>query len=452
MKSKLASFRDILGYGFGGASYMIELSIMLSYLTLFCSDVMQMDITILGIVIAAAKVLDAITDIFVTDIADRTENRFGKYRSWLLMGIPLGVMLLLTYQYPAFLSTQVQKSLWVCVLYVLTVPIFETCYTAPLVVLNTTISSNYRDRSRLSIARAIGEAVGVLIVNYSCMKIILNFGTYKDIAGWRIMGIIMGIVVVIFSLIAFFNIKERVSIPSEKLDGSQLTLTDKLSLLRSNPPFVKTVLIVVVFMLNYYCCMSMFPYFCIYVLGHEEWYSTLMSVSALTQIPFTLALVPLLRRFEKRSIIMFGGIFLSIASLILFVTGGFAGALIFQILFGIGNAFINGLLFSLMPDLCEYTNYKKGIAAPGIFSAISTFAMKLSAAGSTLFLTTILAKFDYEGALFQQSMTTVSAIRISFGALSLVSAIITVFLALSLKELTSERVEYYQSEIRARQV
>lgn len=446
MREKVG-FRDIVGYAFGGTTYMIELTIMLSYLTLFCTDVMQMDITILGIVIAATKILDAVTDIFVTNLADKTQTKFGKYRVWLLMAIPLGCFLFLSYLYPSFLKTQTQKTLWICLLYVLTVPVFETAYCAPLMVLNTTITDDYRERTNLALARAIGEACGMLIVTYACMRIILSFGTYKDIAGWRVMALVMGGLVILCGLIAFFSIKERVKVSNQTSQGDQLLLKDKLALLKHNPPFVKVIILVVAFMINYYGCMSMFPYFCIYVLGHEEWYATLMSLSNFTQLPFIILLIFVSQKVEKRMIMAVGGMCLAVGAALLFGMKSFGAAVVFQILFGIGNACINGLLFSLMPDLCDYTEYKKDVAAPGIFAAISTFCMKVSGAGATLFLTRILDSFQYDGTLFQQAESTVRAIRFSFGGISLVTAVVTIIAALSVVELSRKQVAFYRQEI-----
>ena len=107
--------------------YCVEMILVLTYLMLFWSDVLHVDVAAVGIVMAAVKMLDAVSDIVITSLADRTNTRWGKYRIWILGGIPLAAVLFLLFLNPGFLQTDTAKILWVCVIYMILVPILERC-------------------------------------------------------------------------------------------------------------------------------------------------------------------------------------------------------------------------------------------------------------------------------------------------------------------------------------
>ena len=183
MKQGRATVREKISFGSGAMVYCVEMILVLTYLMLFCSDVLHVDVAAVGIVMAAVKMLDAVSDIVITSLADRTNTRWGKYRIWILGGIPLAAVLFLLFLNPGFLQTDTAKILWVCVIYMILVPILETSVTCPYMAMVVTMSEDPRDRLDFSNARALGEAGAQIIVSLAVMPIILSFGGYRNITG-----------------------------------------------------------------------------------------------------------------------------------------------------------------------------------------------------------------------------------------------------------------------------
>ena len=117
MQKERASLREKLSYGTGAVAYCIETTLILTYLMLFCSDVLRINVAIIGVIMTVVKVLDAISDLIITSIADRGNSRWGKYRIWILNGIPLAVCVLLMFWSPVFLTSELSKALWVLAIY-----------------------------------------------------------------------------------------------------------------------------------------------------------------------------------------------------------------------------------------------------------------------------------------------------------------------------------------------
>ena len=144
--SDRASLREKICFGLGSISYCVEMILVLTYLMLFCTDVLMIDVMLIGAVMSVVKILDAISDIIVTNLADKTNTKWGKYRPWVLFGIPLAIMLVLLFIDPAFLHTEKSKILWICGIYILLVPVLETSFTCPYMAMIVTMSENPKDR------------------------------------------------------------------------------------------------------------------------------------------------------------------------------------------------------------------------------------------------------------------------------------------------------------------
>ena len=451
MKQGRATVREKISFGSGAMVYCVEMILVLTYLMLFCSDVLHVDVAAVGIVMAAVKMLDAVSDIVITSLADRTNTRWGKYRIWILGGIPLAAVLFLLFLNPGFLQTDTAKILWVCVIYMILVPILETSVTCPYMAMVVTMSEDPRDRLDFSNARALGEAGAQIIVSLAVMPIILSFGGYRNITGWRVMAAVIGGIIIVCTLICFAGTRERVHISYEKSTGGQMSFREKCRPLRHNRPFWKLIGVILCFMAHFYASSALFAYFCIHNLGHEEWVSPLLTIGFAWQIVITLLLFYLGRRFEKRTLLIIGGICILAADVLLFMAGDFTSAAYYQGLLGTGNGLFNGIAFAMLPDVTDYTEWKTGIALPGMISAAATFTMKMGGAVSTFLAIQVLVWAGYQEKLEVQSDFTLQVLRVSLPLISGICLAGALFLAFRLKEMSRSSVQQYRQEIDARQ-
>lgn len=302
-----ATLKEKICYGFSCMSYNLEICVIGTYLMLFCTDIMKIDPIMVGALFLIIRFVDAITDVIITNIADKTCNRWGRYRPWMLLGIPLAFVLILSFWYPNFLQSQFQMIVWLGVCLVL-VDIFETATYMPTMVMGTTMSANEHDRLDFAASRSLGEYAAELIISAFCMTIILHFGSYKNISGWRCMSIVFAILMIIATIVGFSGTKERVFSSNRSQEGKQLGLFQKLSVLKQNKPFAKVLILQVAFALQWQLVMMLFSFFCIHNLGHEEWMSLLTSIGVAATIG-TVALIPYIGRvFNKRLIVFIGGL------------------------------------------------------------------------------------------------------------------------------------------------
>ena len=452
MTGDRATLHEKLSFGAGAVVYCMEMTLGLTYLMPFCTDVLHIDVAVIGIVMAAVKILDAVSDIVITNIADRTRTRWGKYRIWILNGIPLALVLFLMFSDPGFLQVDRAKILWICVIYTILVPILETSVSCPYMAMVVTMSKDPKDRLDFSNARALGEAGAQLIVSLAVMPLILLFGDYREITGWRVMAAVIGGIIILCTLICFSGTKERIQVSYERAGGKQITFREKCRSLKHNRPFWKLIGIILFFMAHFYISSALFTYFCIYNLGHEEWVSPLLSMGFAMQIAVTVLLFYLGRRYEKHTLLLVGGGCIVAANLFLLTAESFGGAAVYQLLLGAGNGLFNGVAFAMLPDVTDYTEWKTGISLSGIISAIATFAMKMGGAASTLLASQVLVWAGYSDQLTVQSDFTLQMLRVYLPVFSIIFMTAAIILSFRMKEVSRKAVEGYREDIDSREI
>ena len=444
MKNSLLTWKEKGSYMCCALGYELEMIIIFSYFTLFCTDVMNIDPTKIGIIMLITKVIDAFSDIAITNLADRTKSRFGKYRPWILFsGIPMAVFMCLCFWYPSFLQTQGQKLLWVFLVYAVTVGVFETGMMCSTVVMGTIISPNMYDRMDLAVARNLGENLGDIIVSIVLMSIVLAAGSYRDVRGWRIAASVFAVLIILFVITGFHGTRERVNVTNKDPDGRELSLRTKLKAIFGDKVFGKLLLLHCSFCFEWLLSLTLFNYFCIHNLGHEDWIAPLTTAGVVVEMGTTLLLSRLLRAHEKRTLITAGCGLIILSGVTLLLSRGFWTALLFQVLRGIGDGILFGCSWSYWPDATDYFQWKKGLALPGIVLATGSFCIKCTNAVSSYLSTWVLEIGGYDPLLETQSAHTLTVLRYGTGFCIVAACLFTMIVNSRLTELTKEKVLMY---------
>ena len=125
---KAFGMRDKIGYMFGdfGNDFTFILSSM--FMLKFYTDVMGVEAKIIGMLMMAARFIDAVTDVTMGQIVDRTKpTKNGKFKPWLKrMCGPVAISSFLIYQSGFASMSYGFKVVWMVVTYILWGSIFYT--------------------------------------------------------------------------------------------------------------------------------------------------------------------------------------------------------------------------------------------------------------------------------------------------------------------------------------
>ena len=221
--------KDKLGYMFGdfGNDFTFILSSL--FLMKFYTDVMGVSAGVVGIVMMAARIVDAFTDITMGQIVDRCKpTKDGKFRPWLKrMCGPVAIASFLIFQSGLAGMPYGFKVAWLAVTYILWGSIFYTSINIPYGSMASAVSPESKDRAELSTWRTIGSSLASLVIGVGTPMIAYVTVDGKTMLSGSRMTIIAGVFsvcAILCYLLCFKMVQERVQLTTknEKLDFGKL--------------------------------------------------------------------------------------------------------------------------------------------------------------------------------------------------------------------------------------
>ena len=204
-----------LGYLFGPAGALLLNAVLATYLNVYYTDVLKLGGlwggAFLVIFPILSKIIDAITNVIMGQIIDRTKTRAGKARPWLLLSaifVPLAGVLLFVVP-NASATVQV---IWVMLSYNLFYSFAYTIFNMSHGLMVPLSTRNTTDRGSLSVFNQISTIMmsGILVALVFPMVIMPMLGVDK--AKWIMTMSILSVIVLPLTLLEYFFTKERVTL------------------------------------------------------------------------------------------------------------------------------------------------------------------------------------------------------------------------------------------------
>lgn len=93
---KYASTREKLCFGIGAIGKDAICNLVGAFLMLYFTDTLYLAPAFVGVLFLVARIWDAINDPMMGLVVDNAHNRFGKFRTWLLVGTLLNAVVFFT--------------------------------------------------------------------------------------------------------------------------------------------------------------------------------------------------------------------------------------------------------------------------------------------------------------------------------------------------------------------
>ena len=394
------SFVEKLGYGLGDTASHFVWDMVGFWLLIFYTDVYKIPPAAAGTIMLIARFWDMGIDPVIGIISDRTQTRWGKFRPYILFGaIPYAVLAILTFTTPDFGETG--KIIYAGATYVL----LMTAYAAvnlPYSSLAAVMTSDTYERAGVNQYRFICAFVGQLVVTGLALTLAKYFGGGNEAMGYQRTLILFGCLSVVFFFITFMTTKERVQ-PSKSLEGS--VGEDLGNLFKNRPWIILAIVGIVSFVMFAMQNAAIAYYFKYYVdcasngnsaviaclnwlLAHLPWGGKPEDPGVLLQcfnVIGTIALIvalpiskPLAKAFGNRNVFIASSIISGLFFISLYLPGQKSIDTIFflNILAKMSYAPAVPLLWTMIADSADYSEWKTGRRATGLYFSAATFAQK----------------------------------------------------------------------------
>jgi glycoside/pentoside/hexuronide:cation symporter, GPH family len=238
------SLREKIGYSLGDSSANFVFQLMMMYQLFFYTQVFGIKAGVAGTILLLARVFDAFVDPLVGILSDRTDTKWGKYRPWIIWtALPFGLFYFLAFTTPDWAERA--KIIYAGITYTLLMAIYSFINT-PYSALLGVMSSDIKERTSIASVRFVFAMAAAFLVQGLTFPLVTILGNGKsdDPTGWSRSVGIFAILSVIFFVIAFFSAKERVKPP---VDQKTSVRQDVKDLLKNKPWLAMFILTLFIF-------------------------------------------------------------------------------------------------------------------------------------------------------------------------------------------------------------
>lgn len=164
-----------IGYGTGGFAFNMINGIIGSFLTIYFTSAVGLNVGIIATIFAVSKVFDGISDLIVGRMVDRTKSKLGKGRAWLAyMCIPFAVTTMLLFYVPQNIPEMAQY-VYIFLMYNIVNAVCLTGMLVPYYSMVSLITANPYERGFLGNIQQIFQTLGNV---YFCQYVLYDMGQY----------------------------------------------------------------------------------------------------------------------------------------------------------------------------------------------------------------------------------------------------------------------------------
>ncbi|HBA97048.1 MAG TPA: MFS transporter [Lachnospiraceae bacterium] len=401
-KSSVPPFgmKDKLGYMFGDFGNDFTFILSSSFMLKFYTDVMGISAAVVGMLMMAARFVDAFTDVTMGQIVDRSKpTKYGKFRPWIRrMCGPVAISSFLIFQAGFANMPYGFKVFWMVFTYILWGSIFYTSINIPYGSMASAVSADPKDRASLSTWRTIGATlagfaigVGVPLVAYVTVdgNPVFSGSRMTIIAG------VFGVCAIICYMLCFNLVTERVEVPA---NNQKIDIGNLLKSLITNRALLGIIAAAIFLLVGMLGMQGMAGYV------FPNYYRSAAAQSASGAVG-TIVMLVICAPFATKLAAKFGKKELSIVSCA-FGAAVYVVCLIvrpanpyvyvgFYALAYIGLGFFNTIIWAMITDVIDDAEVRNGVREDGTIYSVYSFARKLGQAASSGMTGALLSMVGY---------------------------------------------------------
>jgi glycoside/pentoside/hexuronide:cation symporter, GPH family len=436
-----------IGYSLGDLSANLIFQTLMTFLAFFYTDVYRINPAAASAIIFAGGMVGAFFTPVMGVIADRTHTRWGKFRPWILWtAIPFGIMALLAFSTPNF--SEGGKITYALITYIFLVLVY-TANNLPYAALSGVMTGSMAQRNSISSYRFVAVMVAQFVVQVLLLPLVLILGDGSRTVGFeRTMGI-FAVVGIIFFIITFLTTRERIVPAPEQKSSVKQDLGD----LVKNKPWVAILIVTVSLFITLSLRGGMIVFYFENYLNDASLAAFLQNVGfngfidGLNNFFISIGLLgfqwpedastsgfslfnaggiimmiigigfskKLADKFGKRDVFR-GALLLAALCVLAFVfypPNAIGLVFISQLLHGFFYGITIPLLWAMIADVADYSEWKNNRRATAIIFSAMIFGLKAGLSIGGALVAGILAAYGYDEQLVIQAPSTIAGIKMS---------------------------------------
>lgn len=453
MENNKLSVAVKMGYGvadFGGNLFFTATAfVLLNYLT----DTVGLAAALAGIALMVGRFWDAFYDPIIGYISDRTVNKMGRRRPYMLGGaIPVFIAMIIMFTNPSLVFgagiSQATLFIYVMIVYIILCTAYSTL-NIPYSSLGPELTYDYNERTSLNGYRFAFAAIGTLLGAGLALPIVA-MAPDKNM-GFILMGTVFGTVMLASTLTTVIAVREPVILKPAKSMGFVKTYTEVFK----NKPYDLILLSYICHIIAITIASGIVIYYFKYILNAESATTYAMLILIGTAMLFIPVSVMVSKKVGKKITYGLGFISMAVMLMVIFFFGHLFGVtftLILMFLTGIGFGFTYAMPYAIVADAIEYDYLRTGERREGAFFGIWTWGLKIGQALAVFIMGLTLEAMKYVPNVIPQPEIAQLGIRLFMGPISaaifLLAAIFLYFYPITEKRYKEIQIQIAEMEAR----
>jgi glycoside/pentoside/hexuronide:cation symporter, GPH family len=361
-----------VGYAFGDAAANFVFQTMLVFQLAFYTDTFGITAAAAGTLFLVVRVWDAVFDPIMGVVADRTNTRWGKFRPWVLWtAVPFGIVGFLAFTTPPFGPQG--KLLYAYVTYIALMVVYSA-NNLPYSALSGVITGNLTERTSLSSYRFVFAMSAAFLIQGLALPMVNYFGQGNSAKGYQITMGIFSALAVVFFVITFVTTKERVHPDPAQKSSIRQDFAD----LGRNRPWLAVFALTIFVFITLSMRGGVMVYYFKYFVQREDLFSLFNVCGLAATIIGVVGSTPLAKRFGKRDVFIVGlaGTIVFTAAFVLVARTAIVAMFVVEMLRQFAYGFTIPLLWAMMADVADYSEWKNRRRATAIVFSGIVFALK----------------------------------------------------------------------------
>ena len=392
--------KDKLGYMFGDFGNDFTFILSSSFMLKFYTDVMGVNAAVVGMLMMAARFVDAVTDVTMGQIVDRSKpTKDGKFKPWIKrMCGPVAIASFLIYQSGFADMSMGFKVFWMVVTYILWGSIFYTSINIPYGSMASAVTADPKERADLSTWRTIGATLAGLAIGVGTPLVAYEVVDGNTVLSGTRMTIIAGVFsvcAIICYLLCFNLVRERIPVEA---NNQKLEVGKLIKSLVTNRALLGIIAAAILLLLGMLGMQGMAGYV------FPNYYGS-ASAQSLSSLAGSLVVLVVCAPFASKLAAKFGKKELSVVScafgaavylvcLIVRPQNPYVYVAFYTLAFA-GLGFFNTVIWAMITDVIDDAEVRNGVREDGTIYSVYSFARKLGQAFSSGMIGSLLSMIGY---------------------------------------------------------
>lgn len=446
MEKKLNK-RVISLYGLPPFGFQLLINFELYYFTAFLTDYAKIPLVMIGTILMVTNTVDIIGVPLSGVVLEKTNMKWGKYRSWLLVGPPIAVFFFIL-QFTKIGST-LTTVIIITASFVIS-HLMNNVYYGAHISMNSALTTVNEERISMSSNRGLCNALGGLLFSLTSMPLILFLGRSNAVNGYTYAVTIGGLIMIACYLVFFVVTKDyanhgtsqQINQPAQKMSGKEM-----VKQIVTNTPLLGLLLGEVGRFLGRFIIFGMAFYYFKYVVNNLEVVTVFFTGLTVVCILGAIIAKPLAGKIGPRNTYILSlGIFIFALLMIWLFPMNDVSFMVLMFVAYFGYAIPDAINVVMYSATVEYGEWKTGKNARGLIMSLLNFPVKIAILLRSIIITFILAGAGY-AANMEPTAALVSGIKNGMTLIPALFMIVSLLCIAFLYKITPASQEKMQKEI-----